>query len=521
MEAHRIVIEAREVSETKRRPRSILRHSPVLILLIAAITDIQRWADPDLWGHVAFGRAMLAHHHLTMRDTYSYSAHSHVWLNHEWLSELLMGASYNAFGVVGLKLIKFACSMAIVLFSALSLAEIGASITIQLAILLTAGVAVAPQMQFRPQMFTFTLMSALLALLTRYTYRGGVVVWLAIPIFALWANLHGGFIIGLATLGTFTSVSFAQDIFEGRTVRRGLLLTAILLASILATLVTPYGFETWDGVAHAMTNPRTREIIDDWQPRLRALAAMWHHNRVGAVPMIVALAMFVWLTVNFARASRRDDLPLVAVAAVMIGAAFIAMRNLPLAVIATVIPLARRASFVMHTEQISQRSWTSQSIVAGAAIVLLMATGLFSSALRAGAPKPVGAIAFMHGAGLSGNILTDFAWGEYVLWHMSPASKIFIDGRYDTVYPPEVIDDYLSFQNGAAGAKELLRKYPHDFVILNVDDGAALALMDSMPDWTRLYSDATCVLFARTGSGAARVRAVKVSAHETPPSDFP
>src|SRR5580704_19308392 len=102
---------------------SLLRCSPALILVVVAIVDLQRWADPDLWGHVAFGRAMLAHHHLTMRDTYSYSAHWHVWLNHEWLSELLMGAAYNAFGVIGLKMIKFACSTAIILCLALSLSE--------------------------------------------------------------------------------------------------------------------------------------------------------------------------------------------------------------------------------------------------------------------------------------------------------------------------------------------------------------------------------------------------------------
>ncbi|HLI80699.1 MAG TPA: hypothetical protein VKV03_12000, partial [Candidatus Binataceae bacterium] len=417
MEAHHFVIETREVSEAKSARPSLIGYSPALVLLIIAVVDLQRWADPDLWGHVAFGRAMLAHHHLTMRDTYSYSAHWHVWLNHEWLSELLMGAAYNAFGIIGLKLMKFACSTAIILFLTLGLAESRASMMIQIAILLAASVAVAPQMQFRPQMFTFALMSALLALLARYTYRSVAAVWLAIPMLALWANLHGGFIIGLATLGTFTAVSFAQDVFEGRGARRGLLLTAITLASILVTLVTPYGFETWHGVAHAMTNPRTREIIDDWQPLLRAVAAMWDRNHAGAIPMLVALAMFASLAVIFSVASHRDDLPMVTVAAVMIAAAFIAMRNLPLAVIATVIPLARHASFVIQAEPISQRNWTSQSIIAGAAIVVLIETGLFSSALRAGSPKPVGAIEYMQEAGLSGNILTDFAWGEYVIWH--------------------------------------------------------------------------------------------------------
>lgn len=521
MEAHHLVIEAREVFEARRRPRSLIRHSPALILLIVAITDIQRWADPDLWGHVAFGRAILVNHHLAMHDMYSYSAHWHVWLNHEWLSELLMGAAYNAFGVIGLKLLKFACSAAIILFLTQGLAETEAPMTVQVAILLAVSIAIAPQLQFRPQMLTFALMSALLAILARYNYRGSAAVWLAIPILALWANLHGGFIIGLTALGTFSVVSLAQDFFEGRDLRRGLLLLTIAIASIPATLATPYGFGTWRAVAHAMTNPRTREIIDDWQPLLGALAAMWHRNHAGAIPMLVAIALFVALAWSCVVAPRRDDLPMVAVAAVMIAAAFVAMRNLPLAVFATAIPLGRHAAFVIGAGRVSPRGWISQVILAAAAIVLLIGTGLLSPALRVGSPKPVGAIAFMQEGGLSGNILTDFGWGEYVIWQMAPTSKVFIDGRYDTVYPPDVIDDYLSFHYGEAGAKEVLRKYRHDFILLSADDEPALALMASAPDWMRLYRDATCVLFVRADSDAARMPAIDVTADETPPSDFP
>jgi hypothetical protein len=127
----------------------------------------------------------------------------------------------------------------------------------------------------------------------------------------------------------------------------------------------------------------------------------------------------------------------------------------------------------------------------------------------------------MQEGGLSGNILTDFGWGEYVIWQMAPTSKVFIDGRYDTVYPPDVIDDYLSFHYGEAGAKEVLRKYRHDFILLSADDEPALALMASAPDWMRLYRDATCVLFVRADSDAARMPAIDVTADETPPSDFP
>ncbi len=65
------------------------------------------------------------------------------------------GRDIQLVGVIGLKLMKFACSAAVILFLALGLAETDSPITLQLAILLAASIAIAPQMQFRPQLFTF------------------------------------------------------------------------------------------------------------------------------------------------------------------------------------------------------------------------------------------------------------------------------------------------------------------------------------------------------------------------------
>ena len=112
------------------------RYSPALILIVVAIADVQRWADPDLWGHLAFGRAMLASGHLTPHDPYSYSAPGHLWLNHEWMSEVLMAAIYEGLGVIGLKLMKFLCCGAVFGFLRSGLTETDSPATIQFAILI-------------------------------------------------------------------------------------------------------------------------------------------------------------------------------------------------------------------------------------------------------------------------------------------------------------------------------------------------------------------------------------------------
>ena len=50
-------------------------------------------------------------------------------------------------------------------------------------------------------------------------------------------------------------------------------------------------------------------------------------------------------------------------------------------------------------------------------------------------------------------------WGEYLIWHTAPEDKVFIDGRYDTVYPFKVIGDYLEFYFDQPGASAVLESF--------------------------------------------------------------
>ncbi len=105
---------------------SLFRYSPGLIIVAIAICDLSRFADPDLWGHLRFGQAVISAGHLVRTDPYSYTAFGHPWLNHEWLTEVIMGALYNFVGVFGLKLMKLACAAVIMIFLAAAESETGA-----------------------------------------------------------------------------------------------------------------------------------------------------------------------------------------------------------------------------------------------------------------------------------------------------------------------------------------------------------------------------------------------------------
>jgi hypothetical protein len=522
-----------EAHQPPRSPVSLFSYSPGLILLAIAIADAWRFADPDLWGHVRFGQDALAAGHIIWRDRYSYTAPGHVWLNHEWLSEIVMAALYNRLGVFGLKLIKLACAAVTIVFLAAAEAETGAPPAIQAGVLIVSAMALNWQVQYRPQIFTIALASALLYLLARDAYRRpppsaqASRLWLAVPMLALWANLHGGFIIGIAALWIYAVVRGTQEIYAGRGRAQILRLGLLAAVSTMATLATPYGFGTWTSVIHALRDPYTRLFVFDWQPMPAELIRDVRLLSPNLLYYALAIALMAALAVSFLLAPTREDLPMVAIAAVMSAGAFMAIRNISIAEIAIAAPLA------FHLPLAITRRWPSLGapsttgsgqalkgahaarrratpLLAAAAIFICWRYDLFSDRLRAFDVYPVGACKFISEHHLKGNILAEFSWGEYAIWKLAPDSKVFIDGRYDTVYPLEAVRDFITFNYDYAGGDAAIAKYPTDFVLIKSESWAK-RLMDSRHDWRLIYGDPFTLLYARADSPAARIPGVPAS----------
>jgi hypothetical protein len=112
---------------------------------------------------------------------------------------------------------------------------------------------------------------------------------------------------------------------------------------------------------------------------------------------------------------------------------------------------------------------------------------------------PRGAVDFMKKHGLHGNILNNFDWGEYLVWHLAPGSRVFVDGRCELVYPDSVLTEYLNFLYGRAGGERLLDRYPHNFVLAKPGSGA-YRIVSADKRWQEIYHDSISALFARPGS---------------------
>lgn len=508
---------------------SLLRRAPALVLLAIAIADAMRSADTDLWGHIFFGRLILGQHQLWFHAPYSYACPPgpRNWPNLEWLGSVVLAIVYDTAGVIGLKLGKFVCVAWLIVFVAAGEAESGASLGVQAVVLLLTAMALLPQMQFRPVLGTYVLFAALVAMLARESYGRRAPLWLTVPMLALWVNLHGGFFVGLAALGLYALVRGAQDMFAGKGIAQGVRLAALTSAAALATLLNPYGLHDWLTVASYLHNAFTLHYISEFRPLLAVIADRYRHG-APLFPFVCALTIMAGLFVTFALAPRADDLALFAVAALMTASALYAARNTALAVIAAAVPLCR------HTALLAERRGAHvggpmprarpyprlQVALAAAAALFALRTGLLSRRLPAIEDKPAGAVAFMHEHGLHGNLLCEFGWADYLLWHDAARSRIFIESLFEAYYPHALQRDYAEFYYARPGAARVLDAYANDFVLMPAGSPAA-GLTAAQKGWRLIYRDPVAALFARAKSPAARLAGIPAINETRPPSVFP
>jgi len=507
------------------RKVSLLHYSPALVLMIIAVADAGRFADPDLWRHIVVGRAIIASHKINFGDPYTYSVAGRTWHNHSWLAEAISAWFYDTTGVFGLNLMKLACTAGLILALVIGCSDTGASTLVQFVVILVSGVLLEPFLQFRPQLYTYLLFAFVLLLLVRHNFRGKERLWLAVPIMALWANLHGGFVVGIAALGGYSAACIAQDLTGRREWGRGIALSCLTAVCVAATLATPYGIGSWYTVAHSATSAEAQGAITEWRPLLAAMALQWQESHKSLIFYVMVLGLMGSLAASVVAAPQGDDFPLLTIAAITIIGAFVALRNVPLAVIAIAVPLCRHASLALdrlgwRAEKTAEEraGIGNQIVLAALALGLMGASGFFSRRLPATIPYPGGAVAFMDSHSLHGNILNDVNWGDYLLWH-APNSKIFIDGRFETLFPAKFIREYLVFHVGKPAGLHLLDEYPHDFVLMPPQSGAA-HLMEPRKDWTLIYRDANAALFAPARSSAARIQGVPFEG-KAPRSYFP
>lgn len=467
-------------------------------------------ADPDLWGHTLYGLRAIELEVLTeATDPFSYTAQGDAWFNHEWATEYEYGWLWSHFGSAGLLAWKYmlvAALVAVLTWSVLkSDSNLGARVLLFTFTTMCLGNFAV---YIRPQLVTFLLFPLFLIILNAGWHKWTPFAW-ALPVLtAIWVNHHGGFLAGVALIGFYAVMHWTRYFISRPDGQVPLLISAVFLLSLLATLVNPYGYRL-----HEMLwiHLGTEQQVKEWQ-------AVWEvgFSWVYTAPFLIFVFAFA-----FHRKWRWIDLLVMLVIAVQ---ALMHLRHIALLCLAEMVflPAILSESIRRVFPRICQRWVAPESsrlrlgAVCGAVGFLFLlqlqsAIPLWKAGVRPweiavetsgrSPGVPARAIRFLADNDLSGNILTSYGWGQFVIWQTFPESHVGFDGRYRTVYNPDLEADFLAFQTTGLDMPEstpFLDEHPTEIVLLPVEVDA-VKYLEKRTDWKELYRDSQAIIFIAEG----------------------
>jgi hypothetical protein len=460
--------------------------------------------DPDVWWHLRTGQLVIQNHTLFHTDPYSFTKFGAPWIDHEWLSQLLISGVYKLAGYGGLSVVfgaVIAAAFMVVFYRSPGRPYIAGVIT------LLGAFASAPSWGVRPQMLTL-LLASLLLLILEHSYGRPKLLWLAPPLMLLWVNLHAGYAVGIALIVLFlvgdgleVAFGFAEPNLSGKAVRaeRFRSLTVIIVACATVVMINPYGTAMYAYPLETLRSRAMQSYIGEW-------ASPDFHQLRYAPTLAMMLATLVVPAVSPRRLRPRELLLL----SVTTYAALRSVRHIPIYALIAIPILSAMLQSWMEERAHARRGNSKQAptttakatfnaIVLTAFLVFLFVRVRYVTHHQPDMEArefPAAAVAFIAAHRPPAPMLNHYNWGGYFIWKLYPGYRVYIDGRAD-LYGDALMNDFAAvyYLKGDAW-RSAFAKWGIQTVVLPPDAPLVTALRD-LPSWETIYSDKQAVVLTR------------------------
>jgi hypothetical protein len=253
----------------------------------------------------ALGHVIAQRHGVPIGVPFAYASTAH-WANPLVLGELIFAGLHGALGDRGLMLAQLIAVAAAMYTLARDGLRGGARPEGTALVLLVVGFGALPSLAIaRVQMFSLLLFPALAALLRAEAREPTARIWLALPLLALWSNLHGAALLGAGTLIVYLICARAE--------RRPVQSLVVGVAGVAALCVTPAGLRTMSYYSGLLGNQAAQRGEGLWGPLslsapldvLLLLAAVWlGHQAWRARPALWELVIAGGLAILTVKAGR-------------------------------------------------------------------------------------------------------------------------------------------------------------------------------------------------------------------------
>ena len=510
----------------------------VFILALLIVTLV--WARPalntdgDAGRHIRVGETILQRGGLFYEDFFSHTMAGEDFVPYEWGSEVLTALAHRAGGLPGVVILHGLVVATAWFLLALLLRRRGVDPLLTFLVSIAATAASAFHWLARPHVFSFVGAILTLWLLesdgrtdetSNRVESGHKTIRPSGPrnvrhllttllLFAVWANLHGGFLFGLVLIGMYLVGGSLEILLgNGEVVWRSRLAhhTLILLAAIAGAALNPSGFGLFAHVTGYLGKTYLVNMTNEYM-------SPDFHLWFGRAFLLLLLALILGVLLS----RRRPSWPTIVVFLGTLAFALHSARNIPLFCLTSLPllavhldaewrelrwrPLERiRVGIAIGDGQARAGGW-----MAGFAAVFLLL--LVNSGRLTGVPVvvadydptifPVGAVRRAREAGLEGRLFNQFIWGGYILYAW-PEQRVFIDGQTD-FYGEELTREYGEVISVGKTWRERLASRRISLIL--APTGSPLgAQVIREENWRTWHIDSTATLFVRVGSDADRI----------------
>jgi hypothetical protein len=474
----------------QRLPQPLTLFLITLTAVSVSLAFVKGLQDPDYFWHLQTGE-LIARSGLPSHDPFSFT-YGGPWTLHEWLGELLIFRMVDGMGPVATLAAFALLPPATLSILAVALRRDGVPIRAVVAATLICGTVLIPYVTVRPQLFSWLLLAVVLAILGRLRPTSARVLVALPPLFILWANLHGLYVIGLGVVGVYVLFTLlgATDLStrKGRVVLAG-------VASLLASAVTPAGpagllyplryVDSGDwGLAH----------IPEWQsPNFHDLVQ---------VPLLV-------LILGLAVVGQRGPAWVRTIAYLGVIGALLANRNVPVAAVACLPALAIGLGRWLPDRPSARNADGSRRVVETLAAALLVVGALAAIPATPGFAEvllgryPAAGVEQLHQLQPASRVVAEYGWGGYVIQSLyEDGARVFVDGRND-MYPEAILRDYSTIRAADPGWQAIVDRYAADAMLFPPEAPIVKGIAQAA-GWCEAYRDARQVLLLRSCAGAAR-----------------
>ncbi|MGB7911860.1 MAG: hypothetical protein WCF59_06510 [Desulfobaccales bacterium] len=479
-----------------------------------AIISRLNTVDLDLFHEMALIREAFRLGYLPHADTFAYVPTVNPVVHHEWGTGLILYlvTVQLGLGAPGLLVLKYLLAAFVALGCFFLATRRGASYPV-FAFLGLLGILMgwAGFGTIRAQLFTLCFLVILLFLMEQDRKGEGWALWAWLPVYLIWVNMHGGFLVGLGLLAIYISERFFLNLLAEKNFLKSLQMVQrqiwFLIATCLLTLATPYGIAYLPYIWNAVTLDRTRFILE-WRP---LWAISWSY--------VVAWFFSVVLVLYGLTQNKLREMPGLLIIAATAWVSLWHFRHLSIFAVAwtcytpVYIEKTTLGDLINKVCKQNSRLVTAIFVIIGLSGTLYAVQHHFwqlDIPTKAEKGKvlvyPAGAVRYLRENKFAGNLMVPFVAGSYVSWKLYPEVKVSMDSRYEVAYPVPAVRENVGFYNAKEGWQETLTKYRTDAILVPLrsklneimGNNYVWTSNGNSSSWTRVYQDHGYSLYLRS-----------------------